>query len=80
MDMFNFLKLFPLQCPHCNAELDLLEETSESEHSRPHGIMELRTTVTPVFKCKQCDSEYLININLTRKNDLNLKIKYKVKQ
>jgi uncharacterized Zn finger protein len=73
MNMLNFLQLFPLQCPQCSAELDLLEEITESERNRPDAIMELRTTITPLFKCKQCDSKYFANIILTRKINLEIK-------
>jgi uncharacterized protein YbaR (Trm112 family) len=74
MNTLEMLKIWQINCPACKGELKIKAELHDSQHKRPDGCIEERTTITPVFECKNCHREYVPSITLNERIK-NIKIK-----
>ncbi len=77
MNMKELFENVAIHCPICQSGMKLFVDSDDKTIQREHGLIEMRTTVTPYMKCEKCKAEYIPEINLHRRFR-NIKIECKV--
>jgi uncharacterized Zn finger protein len=76
MTVDTFFKSFQINCPSCRGNLDVIKNVqTENAGLSLNGIVNEKTTITPIFRCSQCGKEYTASFELReRLNEIKISI------